>query len=387
RVGARAGPAGSVSACPGRGLSINEWSPGAPPPPQPQPAAPAAIGSGRVKAGLVLPLSASGNAGLAGQSMKNAAELALAEFQNPDLQLLVKDDAGTTQGAQQAVQQALDEGAEIILGPLFAHSVGVAGQTARARGVPVIAFSTDSNVASRGVYLLSFLPESDVERIVDYSVAQGKRSYAALIPDNAYGSVIEAAVKQVTARKGARVLALERYSQDRQRMPQPVRLVAQAAGPVDAVFIPDGGDDVPAVAQMLAANNVRRVQFLGTGLWDDPRIYADGNLQGGLFAAPDINTGGFRNFAGRYRSRFGNDPVRTATLAYDAVALVAALARTQGPQRFSDQVLTNPSGFAGIDGVFRFRPDGTNERGLAVLRVASGGPQVASPAPRAFAGT
>jgi len=390
---ALAGAAGMLSACTG-GLSLNDLTPGGSPqpaaPPQPQPGAPPpAIGGGRVKVGLVLPMSATGNAGLAGQSMKNAAELALIEFNNPDVQLLVKDDAGTTQGAQQAVMQALDEGAEIILGPLFAHSVGVAGQAARVRGVPVIAFSTDSNVASRGVYLLSFLPESDVDRIVDYSIAQGKRSYAALVPDNAYGSVIEAAFKQITAKKGARVLALERYSQDRQRLPEPVKLVAQAAGRVDAIFIPDGGDDVPDVVQLLGSSgvNVKRVQLLGTGLWDDPRIYSDPSLQGGLFAAPDVNAGGFRNFAGRYKSRYGNEPVRTATLAYDAVALVAALARTQGPQRFSDQVLTNPSGFAGIDGVFRFRADGTNERGLAVLRVASGGPQVASPAPRAFAGT
>jgi ABC-type branched-subunit amino acid transport system substrate-binding protein len=363
------------------------------PPPAPapqQPAQPApAIGAGRVKVGLVLPLSASGNAGLAGQSMKNAAELALAEFNNPDVQLLVKDDAGTTQGAQQSAQQALDEGAEIILGPLFAHSVGAAAQVARGRNVPVIAFSTDSNVASRGVYLLSFLPESDVERVVEYSVAQGKRSYAALVPDNAYGSVIEAAFKQITARKGARVMVLERYTSDRQRLPEPVRIVAQGAARADAIFIPDGGDDVPTVVQMLASNGVavRRVQLLGTGLWDDPRIFSDANLQGGLFAAPDPASGGFRAFAGRYKSRYSNDPVRTATLAYDAVALVAALARQQGPQRFSDQVLTNPSGFAGIDGVFRFRSDGTNERGLAVLKVTQGGPQVVSPAPKAFAGT
>jgi branched-chain amino acid transport system substrate-binding protein len=389
---ALAGAAGMLSACTSGGFSVNDIMPGGSPPPAPQPQGgpqPSAIGSGRVKVGLVLPLTASGNAGLAGQSMKNAAELALAEFNNPDVQLLVKDDAGTSQGAQQAVQQALDEGAEIILGPLFAHSVVVAGQIARGRSVPVIAFSTDSNVASRGVFLLSFLPESDVERVVDYAIGQGKRSYAALVPDNAYGTVIEAAFKGITARKGARVLALERYPQDRQRMPEPVKLVAQAASRVDAIFIPDGGDDVPAVVQLVASNgvSVRRVQLIGTGLWDDPRIYADPNLQGGLFAAPDINAGGFRNFSGRYKSRFGNEPVRTATLAYDAVALVAALARTQGPQRFSNEVLTNPSGFAGIDGVFRFRADGTNERGLAVLRVTPSGPQVASPAPRAFAGT
>jgi ABC-type branched-subunit amino acid transport system substrate-binding protein len=134
------------------------------------PSQPAAnIGSGQVKAGLLLPLSGSGNAAVAAQSMRNAAELALAEFNNPDIQLLVKDDGGSAPGAQQAAQQAFDEGAEIILGPLFSLTVGPVGQLARSRRVPVIAFSTDANVAARGVYLLSFLPESDVERIISYA--------------------------------------------------------------------------------------------------------------------------------------------------------------------------------------------------------------------------
>ena len=145
---------------------------------------------------MILPLSAAGNAGVAAQSMKNAAEMALAEFQNPNIQLLIKDDGGSPQGASQGTQQALDEGAEIILGPLFALSVPPTAQLARARGVSVIAFSTDSSVAGRGVYLLSFLPESDVNRIVEYSASIGKRSFAALLPDNAYGNVVEATFKQ-----------------------------------------------------------------------------------------------------------------------------------------------------------------------------------------------
>src|SRR5215470_2964702 len=178
----------------------------------------AAIGTGQVKVGLILPLSASGNAALAAQSMKNAAEMALAEFNAPNVQLLVKDDAGSVQGAQAATQQALEEGAEIILGPLFAHSVAPAGQLARGRGVPVIAFSTDANVASRGIYLLSFLPESDVDRIVGYAVQQGKRSFAALVPDNAYGSVVQAAFQQAVAAGGGRVVAMERYPLDRAAM-------------------------------------------------------------------------------------------------------------------------------------------------------------------------
>jgi len=342
---------------------------------------PVVAGTGQVKVGLILPLSAPGNAGVAAQSMKNAAEMALAEFQNPNIQLLIKDDGGNPQGAQQATQQALDEGAEIILGPLFAASVPATAQLARTRGVSVIAFSTDSSVAGRGVYLLSFLPESDVNRIVEYSASIGKRSFAALLPENAYGNVVEAAFKPAVGRRGGRIVAFEKYGADRAGA---ARNVAQALGQADALFIADDGDSVVSVADALtgAGANLRNIQMLGTGLWDNPRVYASPALQGGLYAAPD--PAGFRSFSARYRAKFGSDPVLTATLAYDAVALVAALARTQGPQRFSPEVLTNPSGFAGVDGLFRFRADGTNERGLAVMKVATGGGVAVAGSPKSF---
>ena len=352
--------------------------------PQPPPAPQAAIGTGQVRVGLVLPLSAQGNAGVAALSMKNAAELALNEFKNPNIQLLVKDDGGTPQGAQASAQAAINEGAQIILGPLFAQSVRAVAQVARSRNIPVIAFSTDSSVAARGVYLLSFLPETDVKRIVSYAASRRKRSFAALIPDNAYGAVVQGAFQQDVPRHRGRIVVLEKYPPDPSKLAGPVHAVAQAATRIDSVFIPDGADAVPQVVAALAADhvNLKRLQLLGTGLWDDPRIFQDRQLQGAWYAAPDSN--GFRNFSARYRARFGQDPVRTATLAYDAVALVAALVKTQGPQPFTEQILTNSSGFAGIDGIFRFRPDGTNDRGLAVLRVGPTGGQVISPAPRSF---
>ncbi|HEY6259613.1 MAG TPA: penicillin-binding protein activator [Xanthobacteraceae bacterium] len=372
-----------LSGCTGStspGDLISSISSPAQPPAQPA----TAVGAGSVKVALILPLSASGNAALAAQSMRNAAEMALAEFKNPDVQLLVKDDAGSAQGAQQAAQQALDEGAEIILGPLFALTVGPVAQLARARNVPVIAFSTDANVAARGVYLLSFLPESDVERIISFAASQGKRSFAALVPDNAYGTVVEGAFKAAVGRRNGRVVAFEHYPLDRNQMQGPARNVAQASAHADAIFVPDGADAVPIVVQSLISNGIdtKRVQLLGTGLWEDAQIFSAPALEGAWYAGPDSN--GFRNFSARYHSRYGQDPVRTATLAYDAVALVAALIKTQGPQRFSEETLTNASGFTGIDGLFRFKQDGTSQRGLAVLRVTPTGGQVISPPPKAF---
>ncbi len=373
----------ALTAC-GGGQFGNFGNLGGSPAPQPPPAPEAAIGTGQVRVGLILPLSAQGNAGIAAQSMKNAAELALNEFKNPNIQLLVKDDGGTPQGAQAGAQAAISEGAQIILGPLFAQSVRAVAQVARASNIPVIAFSTDSSVAARGVYLLSFLPETDVNRIVSYATSRGKRSFAALVPDNAYGAVVQGAFQQDVPRHRGRIVVLEKYPLDPSKLAEPVHAVAQAATRIDSVFIPDSADSVVQIVRALAADrvNMKRLQLLGTGLWQDPHIFSTPELHGAWYAGPDPN--GFRNFSARYRARYGQDPVRTASLSYDAVALVAALVKTQGAQPFREQILTNSSGFAGIDGIFRFRPDGTNDRGLAVLRVGPTGGQVISPAPRTF---
>jgi ABC-type branched-subunit amino acid transport system substrate-binding protein len=208
------------------------------------------------------------------------------------------------------------------------------------------------------------------------------------MPDNAYGTVVEAAFKQQVARRGGRVVALERYPLDKSQMQGPVRNVAAAAAKgADAIFIPDGADAVPTVVQNLVSNGIdtKRVQLLGTGLWEDAQIFSNPALDGAWYAGPDST--GFRNFSARYRTRYGQDPVRTASLAYDAVALVAALVKTQGKDRFAESVLTNSSGFTGIDGLFRFRPDGTNQRGLAVLRVSPTGGQMISAPPKGFGGS
>jgi len=358
----------------------NPFSSSSPPPPGAQ-QQPLAVGNGSVKVALLLPLSAGGNAGVAAQSMKNASEMALAEFLNPNLQLLIKDDGGSAQGAQQAAQQAVDEGAEIILGPLFAASVPAVAQVARGRGISVLAFSTDSSVAGHGVYLLSFLPESDVERIIGYASAIGKRSYAAMLPENAYGNVVEAAFKQAVPKRGGRVVVFEKYGADRASV---ARNVAGSLASADALLLADDGEAVAQVADALAAAgaNFQKVQLLGTGLWDNPRVFSNSSLENGLYAAPD--PAGFRSFANRYKNKYGSEPVRTATLAYDAVALTAALSRTQGGKRFTPEVLQNSSGFSGIDGLFRFKADGTNERGLAVMKVTSKGASPVAGSPRSF---
>jgi ABC-type branched-subunit amino acid transport system substrate-binding protein len=340
--------------------------------------------AGGYKIGLVLPLSATGNAGGVALAMRNAAEMALAQFGTANIQLLPKDDAGTAQGAQAAVQQAIDEGAQVILGPLFATTVTAAKPIARNRGIPMIAFSTDSSVGAPGVYLLSFLPESEIDRVVAYAVSQGKHSFIGLVPATAYGSVAEAEFKQSVARRGARIVAFERYGDDRNKIGDIARAIAQSAVQGDALFIPDGDSAGDMVAALAAAGvNLRQLAIVGTQLWDDPKVFANPQLEGAWYAGPD--PAGFRAFADRYRSRYNQDPPRPAALAYDAVSLIVSLVRAQPNQLLTNEVLTNAAGFASsTDGAFRFRPDGTNQRGLAILKITPTGAQVVAPAARAF---
>ncbi|APX84204.1 ethanolamine utilization protein EutM [Methylorubrum extorquens] len=343
------------------------------------------IGAGTVKVALIVPLSGQGVA--VGAALRNAAELAYDDFQKPNLQILVKDDRGTPEGAREATQAAFAEGAEMVLGPLFAANVQAAGGVARGAGKPVIAFSTDAAVAARGVYLISFLPQSEVDRIVDEASAGGRRSFAALIPETVYGNAVEAQFREAVARRGARLVGIERYpagnpgpAVDRLR-----GVIAGAGAQADALFVPDTAEGLMAVAPALTkiGFSPARVRPLGLALWNDPRVLSQAAFQGGRFAAPD--TAGFAGFAQRYQTRFGTMPPRTASLGYDAVSLTAALVRQYGSQRFADATLTNPAGFSGLDGTFRFLPDGVSERTLAVYEIRNNAANVVSPAPKVLA--
>ena len=343
------------------------------------------LGTGPVRIALILPLTQAGGPSVVGNSLRNGAELALAESGGTDVSILVKDDGSTPEGARAAAQAAIGEGAELIIGPLFGANVREVARLARASNRPVIGFSTDTSAAARGVYLLSFQVENDVDRIVEFAAMRGKKSLAALVPETEYGNVALAAFQQAAARKGLRVQSIERFGAG--GAAAAAQKIGAISGEIDGLFVPEQADAMPAIAKALAAGgfNPLKVQLMGTGVWNDARVIKLAEMQGAWFAAPE--NAGFAAFAQRYRAKFNSDPTRIATLSYDAVSLVAALARTQGPQRFAENVLTNSSGFNGADGIFRFRAEGPNERGLSVLQISGGSTKVLSPAPRSFGGT
>jgi len=337
-----------------------------------------------VRVGIILPFtSGSAPTRALAQSMMKAAELAMFDSGNRNILLMTADEGIGGAGAAAAAQQLLSQGAEIIIGPLFGPSVSAVAPVARDRGIPVLAFSTEKNVAGNGTYLLSFLPQNEVRRVVSYAATQGKHKYALLAPNNAYGDVAtEAFTEAVTAAHGT-VVDTERFLPSASAVTEPSAAVAKSGA--DAVLIAQGGMVVRAIGPTLSLDGATKdkMKLLGTGLWaDDAGLSREASLEGSWYAAPAPNAD--TDFVNKYRTTFGTAPAQLASLAYDAVSLVALLSQGAPYHRFTKTALLDPNGFAGVNGIFRFRPDGTSERGLAVLEVTSSGPTVVSPAPTTF---
>jgi branched-chain amino acid transport system substrate-binding protein len=344
-----------------------------------------------IKTALLLPLSGGPQTAAVAKGLQQAAELALFEHNAPTLQLIVKDDKGTEAGAKAAAEDAVKEGAELIIGPLYAKSVTAAANVARPANIPVIAFSNDARVAGQGVYLLSFLASQEVPRIVDHTIAQGRSRFAALLPDDAFGSVLEPLFKSAVERGGGTVELIDRYPVEVNGMVEPVqrlraalRTAMESGAPIEALFLPGGADTLPLIGPLLPASEFdgRTIKLIGTGGWDYPNAARERILQGGWFAAPDPR--GWRDFSERFAKNYKSMPPRLASLAYDAVGVAAALAAGPKGGRYGGAQLTRASGYTGVDGPFRFQASGLSERSLAILEMQKFGPAIIDGAPSSF---
>jgi len=379
----------------------------------------ARLDSRPVRIALLLPLS--GRADPLGTALRDAAMLALFDAYDPRLRLKPLDTAGTPEGARAAARAAVDWGADIAVGPLLADSIDAAAPALLDAGIPVLGLSNDRRVARPGVYLMGFMPDQEVTRIIRHAVAAGHSRIAGLIPRNAYGDRVLQNLGATLLDSGGELAALERYDADADRLADPVRRLADydrrraayeaevevleslgddlsrdilerletretLTGPgFDAVLIAEGDPLVRTLAPLLPFYEIDpdQVQFLGTGLWDEPSLTREPPLRGAWFAAPAPDRP--RAFLARFKRLYGRDAPRIATLAYDAVSLAATLARTPVPEdRFTRTALTDPAGFSGLDGAFRFTSDGIIARRLAILAIRRDGFEVIDPAASDF---
>jgi len=325
------------------------------------------------------------------QGIVDAAELAVTDVNDPRIRVRHYDTGGDATRAQQAAAAAIADGADIIVGPVFGAAAKAVGPVALLSRVNVITFSTDATAAAENVFLIGSLPQGEVARILRYASSQGMITVGALAPDGPYGDQVIAAMRDAAPGAGMSVAEVGRYGRTFEEIQTAAKSYAVGnafSNAPDAILLPDGGFGLQTAASFLSYFDAGppNAVFLGTGQWNDATTLREATLRGGLFPAPDPTVRAL--FRERYRTVYGIEPPTLAELGYDAIAAVGAMLAFADPgsDPFDAAAITDPRGFDGVTGVFRFTPDGLNERGYAVLEVTGESFVVRDPAPKDFTG-
>jgi len=363
---------------------------GPPPPPPttttPRPATPRPVSpalpedTARHRVALLVPLS--GTNAAVGRSLVNATQLAVLDTRSEGLRITNYD---TATGAAAAAQRAIDEGARLILGPLLAEDVRAVAPIARRAGVPVLSFSNDTSVAGNGAYLLGYSPNQSIERVVDHASRNGVAQFAGLVPSGVYGQRASTAFLRAVEDAGGSVTAMQTYDRAPGSIAAAVARLTRAA-PFQAVLIADSAGTASLAVPALRRGSAAGTRVLGTELWNaDTGIGSNAALNGAWFAS--VSNTLYRQYATKYRARFGTAPYRLSSLGYDAVLLTVRIARDwRVGDRFPEARLSDRDGFAGLDGAFRFGRDGVSDRALEVQEIRGGTTVTISPAPQGFGG-
>lgn len=342
-----------------------------------------------VPVALLVPYGAgtAGEEGLA-RSLENAARMAMADLDGVQIDLRVYGTAGNAQRAAAQAQKAVNEGAKVILGPVFGEAANAAGVAVASKGVNVLSFSNNTEIAGGNVFVLGNTFENTAARVARYAASKGKSRVLIVHAETTAGTIAEAAVSKALSRAGARKIGSIGYPASQEGLIETVPLIADAAksGGANAVFFTaDTVGGLPLLSQLLPERGVKPAdyQYLGLTRWDIPQqTLSLPGLQGGLFALPDPTlTAQFQN---RYSARYGSRPHPLAGLAYDGIAAIGALVKQGKSNALTGFGLTQNSGFVGVNGVFRLRSNGTNDRALAVAQIVNRKVQIVSPAPKSF---
>ncbi len=342
-----------------------------------------------VKVALLVPKT-SESAGSLGQALENSARLAVNDLESVEVDLRVYDTAGTAAGAAAAAQSALDDGAQIFVGPLFAEAAAAAGSAAARGGINVLAFSNNPSIAGGNVFILGNTFQTAADRLVGYAVGQGNNSiFVVNADDPAEISGRDAILRAVTANGGI-TAGTGSFALSQQGVIDAIPTIASnfRDSGANTVFVTSGTTGaLPFLAELLPENGVdpETAQFIGLQRLDIPTSALSlGGLQGAWFAAPAPERANL--FASRYQAAYGATPPPIAGLAYDGIAAVGALVAQGKSNALTAESLTQGQGFAGVYGPFRFFRNGTNERGLAVAQIQNNQVIVIDPAPRSFGG-
>ena len=381
-----------------------------------------------IRVGVLAPFS--GDNKSLGLAVKNTATMALYETPSDNVTLQFYDTKGTVSGAVAAIKEAIEQGVDIVVGPVFSYEVKAIADIARSANVDVLALTSDPNVLEQGIYTLALLLPQQVDRIISFACAQGKSNFAVIAPDSESGRMMANAaiasaykcenaqvskiaffsneqgnmvniVKEIVGERTEYVDALRRQSKkegeyaENYKKPEPIegeeekidileKYTSSEEIPLDfdAILIAEEGSNLRSIAATLNYYDVtsNEAQFLGTQAWANSSIAKESSLLGGWYVA--ILNDGFRDFSKRYKKIYGANPPRIVSQVYDGVSLAATLANRRN---FSAAAITDPSGFAGVDGIFRIFYDGSSERGMAVIQIERNKTSVIDQAPVTFA--
>ena len=333
-----------------------------------------------VRVGLLLPFSLRP---ADASALYSAAELALFDHGDQNLLLIPRDAGADAASAAATARQLRADGADVIIGPVLREGVEGAAQAVRADNIPVIGFSSDRTIAGNGVYLLSFQLEDEIGRLVSFAASRNIRSIALLAPSNEYGRRVEEALRAEAQASGVTITQSVLYTRSETEAGAAATRLAGSLQNAQAILIADNGGPLRAIGAALVRANVnpQRVKLLGTSAWAGD-AQREPTLQGGWYVSTDAAAR--TDFEARYQRAYSREPTRLASLAYDAVSLAALLSRDRGAQGFTRPALENSEGFLGSDGIFRFRQNGSIERGLAIMEVRSTGAIAIDAAPRRF---
>lgn len=350
-----------------------------------------------IKVALLVPLS--GDSLAVGNAMLDASTMALSDSYlvvpsdqiHSKIIMLPKDTGSTAADAAKAAQQAIDQGATFVLGPLFSQSVKTVGPVAKDKNIPVLSFSNTREAAGEGIYVYGFLPEQQVHRIAEYAYLHNLQRIAVLAPNDPYGEKVKDTLIEDYRQKGGIVSPAELYAPSPANIEAAVSRLAAAYNNLteerrfQALFIADGGYQLKNIIEALKKNRIdlKKVKLIGTGQWDDPDISKIPEMTGAWF--PSAPHEPYAKFERHFVATYGYKPVRLASLAYDAVSLIATLSMPMPGTPITNDMLTNPAGFIGpANGLYRLRPDGTSERALAIMEITPSGVRVIDIAPHEF---
>ncbi len=348
--------------------------------------------SAPVRVALLVPGGSAqpGDAVLA-SSLENAARLAMSDLDGVRVDLRVYDTAGEAQTAAAAATRAVNEGARIILGPVYAQSANAVGLALDDRNINVLAFSNNTDIAGGNVFVLGQTFRNTANRLVRYAVEQGRGNIMIVHDRNMSGEAGAEAIRRAAAASGATIAGQESYEFSQNGVVAAVPTIVETAQSSEAqaiFFTADTSGALPLLTQLLPERGIdpAQTQFIGLTRWDIPPGTLElPGVQGGWFALPD--PGLTQAFSQRYEASYGQPPHPIAGLAYDGIAAIGALVAQGNRDALTTSALTQPQGFAGVNGIFRLLPDGTNTRGLAVAEIQNSQVVVIDPAPRSFGGT